>query len=484
MGQTWQRLTGSVRAACGGSDWGHPPTVAAQPRDGGDADPRRYAKSFGCAVALGGLALLAALYCTIAASAIAQPAKGEFCGGTSIEWSTDVAQSATDRLGNALTFGQPKATLDYSNDLFAMSLLRLAEHTGNTAFRDYGEDIVGSFVAADGSIKQIPEHGFRLDAMPAGVVLIEIYNRTHDEKYRKAADYMRQRLAVLPRTSEGTFAWAPNQIWLDGLWMTEPFYARYAKEFSQPADFDDILKQYRAVAAHNRDAKTGLYYHGWDERHEQFWANRETGTSSSFWGRAIGWFAMSLVDTLDSVLPDHPLHAYLVQLLNQLAPALVHFQDPKSGLWWEVVDQGERGGNYTEASASAMYVYVLAKGVNRGYLSADYVPAAARGFAGLVRDKVVRDDQGRWSLTSIVRSAGLGPPPAVWPPGSAPSRRDAMPGGRDGSFEYYVEQPIVSDNPHGLGPFILAGIELDKLALVAQAGGPAHFDAGCRFPRK
>ncbi len=270
MGQTWQRLTGSVRDACGRSDLGRPPTVAAHPRDAGEAEACRRAKSFGRSIARGGLALPAAGYCAIAASAIAQPAKAEFCGGTSIEWSTDMAQSATDRLGNAVTFGQPKATLDYSNDLFAISLLRRAERTGNTALRDYGENIVGSFVAADGSIKQIPENGFRLDAMPAG----------------------------------------------------------------------------------------------------------------------------------------------------------------------------------------------------------------------LVRDKVVRDDQGRWSLTSIVRSAGLGPPPAVWPPGSAPSRRDSMPGGRDGSFEYYVEQPVVTDNPHGLGPFILAGIELDKPAFATRAGGPAQSDAGCRFPRK
>jgi len=422
---------------------------------------------------------------TIAGSAVAYAGHGEFCGGTPMQWSTGVARSATDRLGNVLTFGQPRATLDYSNDLFALSLISLAERTGDNGFRDYGEDIVGSFVAPDGSIRTIPENGFRLDAMPAGLVLIDIYNRTHEEKYRQAAETMRRRLAVLPRTSEGVFSWAPGQIWLDGLWMTEPFYARYAQEFRQPADFDDILRQYQAVAAHSRDPKTGLYYHGWDERHEQFWASHDTGTSSSFWARAIGWFAMSLVDTLDSVPGDHPLHAYLVQLVNELAPALVHFQDPASGLWWEVVDQGGRDGNYTEASASAMFVYTLAKGVNRGYLGADYAAASVRGYAGLVRDKVVRDDQGRWSLTSIVRSAGLGPPPAVWPPGTSPSRRDAMPSGRDGSFAYYVEQPITTDNLHGLGPFILGGIELDKLASGPGQQGEAGVSASaCHFPMK
>ena len=250
------------------------------------------------AIGHSGLVILVAGFLIFGVPALAQAATEKFCGGTAIEWANDVARSATDRLGNALSFGQPKATLDYSNDLFAISLLSLADRTGNIGLRDYGEDIVGSFVADDGRIKKAPEKGFRLDAMPAGLVLIDIYETTKEEKYRKAADYMRQRLAALPRTSEGTFAWAPGQIWLDGLWMTEPFYARYAKEFNEAADFDDILKQYRAVVEHSRDPKTGLYYHGWDERREQFSANPATGTSSSFWGRAMGWFAMSLVDTL------------------------------------------------------------------------------------------------------------------------------------------------------------------------------------------
>jgi unsaturated rhamnogalacturonyl hydrolase len=434
-----------------------------------------------------GLAALAAI--ALARTPVqAQPAKPKFCGGTAIEWANDVARSAIGRLGEKLMFGQPLATLDYSNDLFAISLLRLSARTGDAGMRDYGENIVGSFVADDGSIKRVPEKGFRLDAMPAGVVLIDIYERTHDAKYRKAAEAMRQRLAALPRTSEGTFAWAPNQIWLDGLWMTEPFYARYAKVFNEPADYDDILKQYQATVAHNRDPRTGLYYHGWDERREQFWANRETGTSSSFWARAMGWFAMSLVDTLDSVPTQHPLHAYLVQTLRDLAPALVRVQDPKSGLWWQVIDQGDRAGNYTESSASAIYTYTLAKGVNRGYLGPEFAAPAVRGFAGLVRDKIVKDAEGRWSLTSIVRSAGLGPPPTEWPPGiPAPSRRDTIPGGRDGSFEYYVEQPVAVDNLHGLGPFILAGVEVDQLPASAENSrladpetGPA---AACRYPR-
>ena len=425
-----------------------------------------------------GLILAFALSVGLARPSAAQTPMPAICGGTPIQWATQMAQSATARLGDTLLYGHPRATLDYSNDLFALSLISLAKHTGDTSFRDYGEAIVASHINHDGTIKDIPANGFRLDAMPAGLVMIELYKRTGQREYRIAADYMRHRLSELPRTTAGTFAWAPGQIWLDGIWMTEPFYARYAKTFDQPADFNDILSQYQQVAIHNRDPGTGLYYHGWDEYHLQPWANPRTGTSASFWGRSIGWFAMSLVDTLDSVPPHDPLHAYLLRLINDLAPALAHAQDPESGLWWEVVDQGGKPGNYTESSASAMFVTMLAKAINRGYLSTGYTQVALRGFAGLIHDKVVKDDQGRWSLTSIVRSAGLGTPPAVWPPGASPSPRDATPGGRDGSFDYYVGQPVTSDNLHGLGPFIMAGIQIN--ALPPETLQTEH-DTPCRY---
>jgi len=424
------------------------------------------------------LALAVSLDCVAA-----QPSTSLFCGATPLDWSSRMAKAATERLGNVLSFGEARATLDYTNDLLAISLLSLAERNGDTSLRDYGENIVGSFVSSDGIIRQIPPKGFKLDTMPAGIVFIDIYKRTGDPRYRKAAEYMRQRLAVLPQTSDGVFSWAPNQIWLDGLFMTQPFYAKYGKEFGENADFDDITKQYQNVEKHNRDKETGLYFHGWDERREAFWANRVTGTSSSFWGRAIGWYAMSLVDVLDSFPENHPGRQYLIGLLNELATALIRFQDPKTGLWYQVVDQGTRPGNYTEASSSAIYIYTLAKGVNRGYLKTDYIPAIVTGYEGLIRNKVVKDAQGRWSLIDIVRSAGLGTPPSEWPPGTpTPSRRDTIPGGRDGSFEYYVEQPIAVDNLNGLGPFIRAGIEVDQLLAGRNAtGGPVE---ECRFERR
>jgi unsaturated rhamnogalacturonyl hydrolase len=158
-------------------------------------------------------------------------------------------------------------------------------------------------------------------------------------------------------------------------------------------------------------------------------------------------------------------HAVLVRLLREVATGLLRWQDPASGLWWQVVDQGARAGNYTESSASAMFVRVLAKGLRQGHLPATVAGPALKGFAGLVRDKLMPDADGRWSLIDTVRSAGLGPPPAHWPPGvPAPSHRDSIVGGRDGSFDYYVQQPRMVDNLHGIGPFVLAGLEVDMLS--------------------
>ena len=214
------------------------------------------------------------------------------------------------------------------------------------------------------------------------------------------------------------------------------------------------------VAAHTYDPATGLFYHGWDESKEQAWANKTTGTSPNFWSRAIGWYAMALVDALDYFPADHPARPELIALLQKVCAGVVRYQDPGSGLWYQVTDQGGRKGNYLEATGSSMFVYVLAKGINHGYLSREYLPPLLKGYAGLVGQLVKVDAQGRVSLTACCSGAGLGY-------------------GRDGSFEYYVSEPIVENDLKGVGPFILAGIEWQQvlgLPLVAPpvpAAAPA-----------
>jgi len=389
----------------------------------------------------------------------------KLCGFSPREWSTNLAVATKQRRGDPLPF-------TYWNLALAIAMLDLADRTNDAALRNYAESIVSRFSAADGSISGFPPAGFEhLQTIPTGLIFARMYQRTGDERYRKGAALVRESMNVLPRTTTGVFAWRPHQVWLDGLWFSLPFYAQYGRRFDEPAIFDDVRRQYAAVFEHSRDPKTGLVHHGWDETREQFWADPRTGASSAVWSRAVGWYARSLVDVLDEIPEGHAARPYLIRLLTDIAQSVVRFQDRDSGLWYEVVDQPKAAGNYLESSGTALFVHALARGVNKGYLDRRFSANAVRGYVGLIRDKVEMDSQGRWSLIDIVQSAGLGAPP-LWPPGSPPpSPRDASPRGRDGSLQYYVEQPRVKDHSFGVGPFIRAGIEVEDLMKTTASSG-------------
>ncbi|KAL3693510.1 hypothetical protein R1sor_007161 [Riccia sorocarpa] len=219
--------------------------------------------------------------------------------------------------------------------------------------------------------------------------------------------------------------------------------AQYAVMFDKPEEFDDIALQHIWMENHARDPKTGLLYHGWDESKQQAWANPITGTSPSFWGRAIGWYAMSLVDTLDYFPADHPRRGELIAILGRLAKALVDFQDKDTGVWWEVVDQGGRAGNYLESSASCMLTYSLAKGVHKGYLDSSYLVSARSGYKGIKKQFVQDRPDGGIDLTNTVSVGGLGGNPY-----------------RNGTYEYYLSEKVVTNDAKGVGPFLVASIEL------------------------
>jgi unsaturated rhamnogalacturonyl hydrolase len=252
-----------------------------------------------------------------------------------------------------------------------------------------------------------------------------------------------------PRTHEGGF-WHKKiyhyQMWLDGIYMSSPFLAQFAKTFNRPDAFDEVSRQIFRIESHTRDHRTGLLYHGWDESRAQEWADPLTGCSKSFWGRAMGWYAMALVDTLDFMPKKHPARKTKISIFEHMAEALVHYQDSRTGLWYQVVDQGERKGNYLEASASSMFVYALAKGVRKGYVGREYAAAAKRGYEGLVRQLITLDADGKVSLTQICSVGGLGG-----------SQR------RSGTFDYYVSEPVVANDLKGVGAFIMASIEADSL---------------------
>jgi len=381
--------------------------------------------------------------------------ESEFAGQSPLQWSVSMADSQMARLGDRLAWKEGgSARWDYTAGLFTLSLLKLNERAPNPRYVEFTTNAIGSFIPADGKI-----HGYRIDEhnidhIAPGKTVLALYQLTKEDRYRKAAALLRSQLDTHPRTTEGGF-WHKrrytNQMWLDGLFMGAPFYAEYTKLFNGPAaEYDDVAKQFRLIDKYLYDPKTGLFYHGWDEKHNQPWASPVTGTSSNFWGRAIGWYAMACVDVLDFLPKNHVARPEIITELKKVCDGVVKWQDKDSGLWWQVMDQGPRQGNYLEATASAMFVYSMSKGMNKGYLSRDYLPATLKGYKGIVEKLIKTEANGQVTLTQCCQVAGLG--------------FLSMKGGpRDGSFEYYVSEPIIENDLKGVGPFILAGIELQEL---------------------
>jgi len=328
------------------------------------------------------------------------------------------------------------------------------QHSGDERYFDFVNNNLDQYVDSNGAITTYNRTDYNLDNIGPGRALLAVYQKTKEKKLRAAADTLWKQLKEQPRTNEGGF-WHkkiyPYQMWLDGLFMAQPFSACYAAVFDHPEAFDDIANQFIWVARHTYDQRTGLYYHAWDESRQQRWADLETGRSPNFWGRAMGWYAMALVDVLDFFPAEHPKRHELVEILTTLLRGVVRFQDTTSGLWYQVVDQGAREGNYLEASASCMFVYSLAKGVNKGYLDRKYFDLAEKAFQGVIGTLVTVDADGCVNLHQVCRGAGLGGNPY-----------------RDGSYEYYINEPRRTNDLKGVGPFLLAAIELER----GRAGTP------------
>jgi unsaturated rhamnogalacturonyl hydrolase len=369
---------------------------------------------------------------------------------TTWTWAKRIAESFVVRHPGSVTYdsGSPNRRWNYEQGLMLEALHQMWLLTNDRRYFDFIKGNIDHYVEDSGSIKTYNYEDFNLDNVAVGRALLTLYEATGVKKYKYAADTLRLQLKNQPRTHEGGF-WHkqiyPYQMWLDGLFMTEPFYAWYAVMFKEPADFDDIVNQFVFIYDHTRDPKTGLLYHGWDESKQQRWANRQTGCSPNFWGRAMGWYAMALVDVLDFLPENHPRRHELVSILRSLSAALLKFQDKKTHLWYQVLDQGGREGNYLEASASCMLAYVSAKGANKGYLGRKYFQIAKETFRGIVQNLVTVDANGFVDLHHTCQGAGLGGQPY-----------------RDGSYEYYVSEPQRTNDMKGYGSFLLAAIELQK----------------------
>ncbi|WP_026905049.1 glycoside hydrolase family 88/105 protein [Pedobacter glucosidilyticus] len=334
----------------------------------------------------------------------------------------------------------------YETGVFLEGITNVWKSTADATYFNYVQRCMDMFVEADGTIKTYKLLDYNIDNIRTGRALLMLYRVTGKEKYYKAAAQLRKQLQEHPRTKEGSY-WHkkiyPHQVWLDGLYMGMPFYAEWAQLFNEPEAFNDIANQFIHIEKVARDPKTGLIYHGWDESREQRWSNKETGNSPHFWGRAMGWYGMAMVDVLDHFPVNHPKREEIVAVLNRFAAAIEASQDKKSGLWYQVMNMPDGKGNYLEASASCMFVYTLAKGIRLGVLPTKYEAIAQKAYTGIQKQFLETDAEGFLHLNGTVSVAGLGGKPY-----------------RDGSYEYYLSEKVIQDDPKGMGAFILAANEM------------------------
>ena len=379
------------------------------------------------------------------------------CAQAGAQGSQQLAHTAMTLWKDSFTLeGDKVAKWRYDQGVVLKGIEGIWTATGAGKWFEYIRKSMDFYVGEDGSIRGYRPDEYNIDHINNGKLLLLLYRVTGREKYKKAADQLRAQLKTHPRTSEGGF-WHkkiyPGQMWLDGLYMGQPFYAEYAALFGEDTAFADITRQFVLMEKYARDPVTGLLYHGWDESRQQQWANKTTGLSPNIWGRALGWFGMAMVDVLDHYPIDHPGRDSIIGILKRFAKAAVQVQDQKTGLWYDVPNKVQAAKNYPEASASSMLVYTLAKGVRKGYLPAAYLVHAKKGYDNIVKE-FIRTEKGQVNLHGTVAVSGLGGTPY-----------------RDGSFEYYMSEPVIVNDPKGMGAFINAAVEMEMLPTMLAGKG-------------
>lgn len=370
-------------------------------------------------------------------------------------WSVRMVESEMIRCPESwqLDF-QPKLKWDYCHGLELQAMLDVYDRYGDKRYYDYALAYADTMVNSDGSIKMYKREEFSLDRINPGKFIFRIYEQTKDEKYKKALALMRSQLDDHPRNADGGF-WHkkiyPNQVWLDGVYMGAPFYAEYAFRNNQVEDYADVINQFLMAARHTYDPKTDLFRHACDVSRKERWADPVTGQSQHSWGRAMGWYAMAFVDALDFIPQHEAGRDSVMVVLNQLASQIKRLQDPKTGLWYQVLDKSGAEGNYLESSCSTMFVYTLFKAVRKGYLHKSYLSVAIKGYKGILDNFIEVDKDGVVSIIKACAVAGLGGKNY-----------------RSGDYNYYITETIRSNDPKAVGPFILASLEWERIQEVKE----------------
>ena len=365
-------------------------------------------------------------------------------------WSVIIAKSEMKRSPEAwmINFSK-KLNWNYCHGLMGKAFLDVYDQYKTQSLYDYIKCYADTMIFENGQIYGYRPDEYNLDRLNTGRILFKIYDVEKNEKYRKALDIIRSQLNSHPRTSEGGF-WHKkvyqHQIWLDGLYMEAPFYAQYSQLINDTSAFSDIANQFLLVRKHLFDPSSDLYRQGWDESKSQLWADSITGQSPSVWGRSMGWYAMGLVDVLDFIPVNHPDRNKLISIYKEMVNGIISVQDKESGLWYQIMDKGKKEGNYLESSCSAMFIYSILKGIRMGYIESSYKVTAIKAYDGFLNKFIIKNNDGTYSITDACVVGGLGGKPY-----------------RDGSYHYYINDPVRDNDPKAVGAFIMASIEFERL---------------------
>lgn len=339
-----------------------------------------------------------------------------------------------------------KSSWNYIDGCMIKAVLELYHIKKDPEYLKFADEFIDYFVREDGSVQSYDPLEYNLDNVNAGKTLFDLYELTGKEKYRKAIDTVYSQLKGQPRTSEGNF-WHkkiyPNQVWLDGLYMAQPFYMQYELTYNDGKNCRDSYEQFVNVYRNMRDLRNGLYYHAYDASREAFWCDKVTGLSDNFWLRALGWYAMALIDTVE-IMPDSlaPERDELSRIYRELIDSMLPYQDEKTGMWYQVVNRGRISPNYLETSGSAIFAYAIMKSVRLGLLEPSFFSYGRKAFDGICK-KYLSEKDGELQLGGICLVAGLG-------------NKER----REGTFDYYMREPIVQNDAKGVAPLILAYTEV------------------------
>lgn len=350
-----------------------------------------------------------------------------------VDWSRHVIDSNFARIPDPTKFGG----WNYPQGLFLIAQYVIYRRTGDPKLLAYIKAFVDNHVDASGTL-DIPIES--LDNVLTAHLLVILYEETHEQKYKLAADKFRRRFDTYPRTSDGGF-WHGNrperawQLWLDGNYMAVPFLLRYGRAFGDlEYTCAEAVKQLLVYHGHLKSDHMGLLYHAWDESGKAPWADPVTHHSAFFWCRALGWYGMALVDTLDVIPRDQPGRDQLIAILRELVVGVAHYQDPQTGLWYQILDKPELEVNWTETSSSSMFVYILDVAMKRGYISRKYMSAARKGYRG-VMGRLTLGPDGLTNLAGICTGTNVG------------------------DLAWYLARPRQTNDLHGLGAFLLMNEE-------------------------